>query len=53
MIVEIKNLVKRYKDFIAVDNLNIEIKEGEILGFLAASPRPLTAPHCQSPCVGR
>lgn len=34
MIVEIKNLVKRYKDFIAVDNLNLSIKEGEIFGLL-------------------
>lgn len=34
MIVEIKNLVKRYKDFIAVDNLNLNIKEGEIFGLL-------------------
>lgn len=34
MIVEIRNLVKRYKDFIAVDNLNIGIKEGEIFGLL-------------------
>lgn len=34
MLLEVKNLVKRYKDFLAVDNLNIEIEEGEILGFL-------------------
>ena len=34
MIVEIKNLVKRYKDFIAVDNLSMGIKEGEIFGLL-------------------
>lgn len=34
MIVEIKNLVKRYKDFIAVDNLSMDIKEGEIFGLL-------------------
>lgn len=34
MIVEIKNLVKRYKDFIAVDNLSLSIKEGEIFGLL-------------------
>lgn len=33
-IVEIKNLVKRYKELIAVDHLNLEIKEGEILGLL-------------------
>lgn len=34
MIVEIKNLVKRYKDFIAVDNLSLSIREGEIFGLL-------------------
>lgn len=34
MIVEIRNLVKRYKDFIAVDNLSLSIKEGEIFGLL-------------------
>lgn len=34
MIVEINNLVKRYKDFIAVDNLSLSIKEGEIFGLL-------------------
>lgn len=34
MIVEIKNLVKRYKDFIAVDNLSLLIKEKEIFGLL-------------------
>lgn len=34
MIIEIKNLVKRYKDFIAVDNLSLSIKEGEIFGLL-------------------
>ena len=34
MVVEIKNLVKRYKDFIAVDNLSLSIKEGEIFGLL-------------------
>lgn len=34
MIVEVKNLVKRYKDFLAVDNINLSIKEGEIFGLL-------------------
>ncbi|HHT97324.1 MAG TPA: ABC transporter ATP-binding protein [Clostridiales bacterium] len=32
--VEIKNLVKRYDDLIALDHLNLEIKEGEIFGLL-------------------
>lgn len=34
MIVEVTNLVKRYKDFLAVDNINLDIKEGEIFGLL-------------------
>jgi len=29
-IVKIENLVKRYKDLIALDHFNIDIKEGEI-----------------------
>lgn len=33
-IVKIENLVKRYKDLIALDHLNLEIKEGEIFGLL-------------------
>lgn len=34
MIVQIKNLVKRYKDNLAVDNVSLMIKEGEIYGLL-------------------
>lgn len=34
MILEIKNLKKQYKDFVAVDNLNLKIEEGEIYGLL-------------------
>ncbi len=34
MIVEVKNLVKRYKDVLAVDNVNLAIEEGEIFGLL-------------------
>ena len=33
-IVEIENLVKRYKELIALDHFNLEIKEGEIFGLL-------------------
>jgi ABC-2 type transport system ATP-binding protein len=29
-----ENLTKRYKDFTAVDNLCLEVKEGSIFGFL-------------------
>ncbi|URZ04788.1 ABC transporter ATP-binding protein [Clostridium felsineum] len=34
MILEIKNLKKSYKDFKAVDSLNLKIEEGEIYGLL-------------------
>lgn len=32
--VEIKNLVKRYGDLVALDHLNLQIQEGEIFGLL-------------------
>jgi ABC-2 type transport system ATP-binding protein len=34
LIVNTKNLTKKYGNFIAVDNLNLNIKQGEIFGFL-------------------
>jgi ABC-type multidrug transport system, ATPase component len=34
MLVEVKNLVKRYKDVLAVDNVSFTVEEGEILGLL-------------------
>lgn len=33
-VIKIENLVKRYKDLIAVDHFNLEIGEGEIFGLL-------------------
>ena len=33
-IVKISNLVKRYKELIALDNFSLEIKKGEIFGLL-------------------
>lgn len=32
--VEIKNLVKRYGDLLALDHLNLQVREGEIFGLL-------------------
>lgn len=34
MIVKVENLVKRYKELIALDHFNMEVEEGEILGLL-------------------
>lgn len=34
MIVKVENLVKRYRELVALDHLNLEIKEGEIFGLL-------------------
>jgi len=34
VVVEIKNLTKKYGDLKAINNLSFDIKEGEILGFL-------------------
>lgn len=33
--IEVTNLVKRYKDLLALDHFSLTVKEGEILGFLA------------------
>lgn len=34
MIIEVSSLTKKYKDFIAVDNLNFSVESGEIFAFL-------------------
>lgn len=34
MIIQVNNLVKRYKDVIALDHFSLEVEEGEILGLL-------------------
>jgi ABC-2 type transport system ATP-binding protein len=33
-IIEIKNLTKKFKDFVAVDNITFNVKKGEIFSFL-------------------
>ena len=35
--VEIKNLVKRFGDFVAVDNVSLNVQRGEIFGFLGSN----------------
>ena len=32
--VEIKNLVKRYGNLLALDHLNLQVREGEVFGLL-------------------
>jgi ABC-2 type transport system ATP-binding protein len=34
MIVKVKDLVKRYKDFLAIDNVSLDIEKGEVFGLL-------------------
>ncbi|MBD3922494.1 ABC transporter ATP-binding protein [Paenibacillus sp. PR3] len=36
-VLEIRNLTKKFGDFIAVDNINLSVAEGEIFGFLGAN----------------
>ena len=33
-VISIHNLVKRYKELVALDHLNLEIQKGEIFGLL-------------------
>jgi ABC-2 type transport system ATP-binding protein len=33
-VLEVKNLVKKFGNFTAVDNISFDLEEGEILGFL-------------------
>lgn len=33
-IIEVKNLTKKFKDFVAVDNISFNVKQGEIFAFL-------------------
>jgi ABC-2 type transport system ATP-binding protein len=34
MLLEVKNLIKRYDDYLALDHINLSINEGEIFGLL-------------------
>ena len=66
-VVKIDNLVKRYKELIALDHFDLEIKKGEVFGLLGPNgsgktttincPYPLWRYGCISarllPCSGR
>lgn len=50
-VVKIENLVKRYKELIALDHFNLEIKEGEIFGLLGPNGSGKTTTiNCLLPC---
>ena len=34
MVIEVNNLVKRYKEVLALDHFNLKVEQGEILGLL-------------------
>lgn len=38
-VIQIHNLTKVFGDFKAVDNISLEVKKGEIFGFLGAMVR--------------
>ena len=35
--IEVNNLIKRFGDFTAVNNISFKVKSGEIFGFLGAN----------------
>ncbi|MDD5994135.1 MAG: ABC transporter ATP-binding protein, partial [Clostridiales bacterium] len=46
-VIEVKDLVKRYKELIALDHFNLSIKEGEIFGLLGPNGSGKTTTiHC-------
>lgn len=34
IVLEVKNLIKHFDDFTAINDISFEVKEGEIVGFL-------------------
>ena len=33
-VIEVKNVTKKYGNFVAVDNISFTVKDGEVVGFL-------------------
>ena len=47
VVIQIENLVKRYKELVALDHLNLEVEEGEIFGLLGPNGSgKSTTIHC-------
>ena len=47
VVIQIENLVKRYKELVALDHLNLEVEEGEIFGLLPENrQRLIVFLHC-------
>ena len=36
-VIEVKNLTKKYKDLMAIDNLSFDVKEGEFISIIGPS----------------
>ena len=45
--IEVKDLVKRYKDFVALSHFDLEVKEGEIFGLLGPNGSGKTTVSCR------
>lgn len=49
-IVDVNNLVKRYKEVVALDHFDLHIEPGEVFGLLGPNPaaarRPLSTVSC-------
>lgn len=52
-VLDIRGLTKKFGDFLAVDNLSLTVREGEIFGFLGANGAgKSTTINMIPPCCG-